>query len=54
MIKFYMRKQFETMDDYIKTFPTDVQNILEKMNTTNTMEKKPTAAKKKVKKNLFV
>ncbi|OGD55332.1 hypothetical protein A3K78_06950 [Candidatus Bathyarchaeota archaeon RBG_13_52_12] len=34
MIKFYMRKQFETMDDYIKTFPTDVQNILEKMRQT--------------------
>jgi uncharacterized protein YdhG (YjbR/CyaY superfamily) len=26
-----MRKQFETIDDYIKTFPTYVQNILEKM-----------------------
>src|SRR4030042_4337570 len=34
MIKFYMRKQLETMDDYIKTFPTDVQNILKKMRQT--------------------
>jgi len=29
-----MRKQFETIDDYIKTFPTYVQNILEKMRQT--------------------
>jgi uncharacterized protein YdhG (YjbR/CyaY superfamily) len=29
-----MRKQFETIDDYIKTFPTDVQSILEKMRQT--------------------
>jgi uncharacterized protein YdhG (YjbR/CyaY superfamily) len=34
MMEFYMRKQFETIDDYIKTFPTDVQNILEKMRQT--------------------
>jgi len=34
MVKFYMRKQFETIDDYIKTFPTDVQSILEKMRQT--------------------
>jgi uncharacterized protein YdhG (YjbR/CyaY superfamily) len=29
-----MRKQFGTIDEYIKTFPTDVQNILEKMRET--------------------
>ena len=29
-----MKKQFETIDDYIKTLPTDVQNILEKMRQT--------------------
>jgi uncharacterized protein YdhG (YjbR/CyaY superfamily) len=34
MVKFYVRKQFETIDDYIKTFPTDVQSILEKMRQT--------------------
>jgi uncharacterized protein YdhG (YjbR/CyaY superfamily) len=34
MIKLYMRKQFGTIDDYIKTFPIDVQNILEKMRLT--------------------
>jgi len=34
MVKFYVRKQFETIDDYIKTFPTDVQKILEKMRQT--------------------
>src|SRR4030043_417649 len=33
-MEFYMKKQFGTMDDYIKTFPTDVQNILEKMRQT--------------------
>jgi hypothetical protein len=25
------KKQFETIDEYIKTFPKDVQSILEKM-----------------------
>ena len=29
-----MRNQFETIDDYIKTFPTDVQSILGKMRQT--------------------
>jgi len=29
-----VRKQFGTIDDYIKTFPKDVQNILEKMRLT--------------------
>ncbi len=29
-----MRKQFGTMDEYIKTFPKDVQSILEKMRQT--------------------
>ncbi|MCL4416530.1 MAG: DUF1801 domain-containing protein [Actinobacteria bacterium] len=28
------KKQFKTIDDYIKTFPKDVQNILEKMRQT--------------------
>jgi uncharacterized protein YdhG (YjbR/CyaY superfamily) len=28
------RKHFETMDEYIKTFPEDVQEILEKMRRT--------------------
>ena len=28
------KKQFETIDDYIKTFPKDVQSILEKMRQT--------------------
>ena len=28
------KKQFKTMDEYIKTFPKDVQNILEKMRQT--------------------
>jgi uncharacterized protein YdhG (YjbR/CyaY superfamily) len=27
------KKQFETIDEYINTFPTDVQKILEKMRT---------------------
>ncbi len=27
-------KQFRTIDDYIKTFPNDVQNILEKIRQT--------------------
>jgi uncharacterized protein YdhG (YjbR/CyaY superfamily) len=34
MMEFYMRNQFETIDEYIKAFPTDVQNILEKMRQT--------------------
>ena len=29
-----MVKQFKTMDEYIKTFPEDVQSILEKMRKT--------------------
>lgn len=29
-----MRRQFGTMDEYIKTFPSDVQSILEKMRQT--------------------
>lgn len=29
-----MVKQFKTMDEYIKTFPEDVQSILEKMRQT--------------------
>jgi len=29
-----VRKQFGAIDDYIKTFPKDVQNILEKMRLT--------------------
>jgi len=29
-----MIKKFKTMDEYIKTFPNDVQNILEKMRQT--------------------
>ena len=29
-----MKKQLETIDDYIQGFPTDVQNILEKMRQT--------------------
>ena len=29
-----MRDQFKTIDDYIKTFPPDVQSILEKMRQT--------------------
>jgi len=29
-----MRKQFRTIDEYIKTFPKDVQSILEKMRQT--------------------
>src|SRR4030042_998784 len=29
-----MKKQFGTMDEYIKTFSTDVQNILQKMRQT--------------------
>ena len=29
-----MIKQFKTMDEYIKTFPKDVQSILEKMRQT--------------------
>jgi uncharacterized protein YdhG (YjbR/CyaY superfamily) len=29
-----MRKQFGTIDQYIKTFPKDVQSILEKMRQT--------------------
>ena len=28
------KKQFETIDEYIKTFPKDVQTILEKMRET--------------------
>lgn len=28
------KKQFSTIDDYIKTFPNDVQSILEKMRQT--------------------
>ena len=28
------KKQFETTDEYIKTFPKDVQTILEKMRET--------------------
>ena len=28
------KKQFETIDEYIKTFPKDVQDILEKMRRT--------------------
>src|SRR5437879_12108733 len=28
------KKQFETIDEYIKTFPKDVQSILEKMRET--------------------
>ncbi len=28
------KKQFRTIDDYIKTFPNDVQSILEKMRQT--------------------
>jgi uncharacterized protein YdhG (YjbR/CyaY superfamily) len=28
------KKQFETIEEYIKTFPEDVQNILEKMRQT--------------------
>ncbi len=28
------KKQFETVDDYIKTFPKDVQSILEKVRRT--------------------
>jgi uncharacterized protein YdhG (YjbR/CyaY superfamily) len=28
------KKQFKTIDEYIKTFPEDVQNILEKMRKT--------------------
>ncbi len=29
-----MKKQFKTIDEYIKTFPEEVQNILEKMRQT--------------------
>ncbi len=29
-----MKKQFKTIDEYIKTFPKDVQSILEKMRQT--------------------
>jgi len=29
-----MRKQFKTIDEYIEAFPTNVQNILEKMRKT--------------------
>ena len=29
-----MRKQFKTIDEYIEAFPTNVQNILEKMRQT--------------------
>jgi uncharacterized protein YdhG (YjbR/CyaY superfamily) len=29
-----MRKQFNTIDEYVKTFPEDVQRILEKMRQT--------------------
>ncbi len=28
------KKQFKTIDEYIKTFPKDVQSILEKMRQT--------------------
>jgi uncharacterized protein YdhG (YjbR/CyaY superfamily) len=28
------KKQFETIDEYIKTYPTDVQKILERMRRT--------------------
>ena len=28
------KKQFKTIDEYIRTFPEDVQNILKKMRTT--------------------
>ncbi len=28
------KKQFETIDEYIETFPKDVQSILEKMRRT--------------------
>jgi len=28
------KKQFETIDEYIETFPRDVQSILEKMRQT--------------------
>ncbi len=28
------KKQFRTIDEYIKTFPNDVQSILEKMRQT--------------------
>jgi uncharacterized protein YdhG (YjbR/CyaY superfamily) len=28
------KRQFETIDEYIKTFPEDVQSILEKMRQT--------------------
>ena len=28
------KKQFKTIDEYIRTFPEDVQNILKKMKTT--------------------
>jgi uncharacterized protein YdhG (YjbR/CyaY superfamily) len=34
MMELHMRKQSGTIDDYIKTFPTDVQNILEKIRQT--------------------
>ena len=30
----YMNEQFKTIDEYIKTFPPDVQKILEKMRQT--------------------
>jgi uncharacterized protein YdhG (YjbR/CyaY superfamily) len=29
-----MRPQYKTIDEYIKTFPADIQNILEKMRRT--------------------
>ncbi|MDD5037702.1 MAG: DUF1801 domain-containing protein [Dehalococcoidales bacterium] len=29
-----MKKQFSTIDEYIKTFPEDIQSILEKMRQT--------------------
>ena len=29
-----MRKQFKTIDEYIEAFPTNVQNLLEKMRKT--------------------
>ncbi len=29
-----MKKQFKTIDEYIRTFPKDVQNILEEMRQT--------------------
>jgi uncharacterized protein YdhG (YjbR/CyaY superfamily) len=29
-----MKKQFKTIDEYIKTFPQDIQDILEKMRQT--------------------